>query len=81
MMGKVFWTLCLYAFSILCIDLFFYLGNCKEIADWLQEIDSNNTTFGFRLYIYIGLIKLVSILLGVTLFIMLTIRLVKSHSR
>lgn len=79
MMGKVFWISCLYAFSFLCIALFFYLDNSKEIADWLQEVDSNNTTAGFRLYIYIGLIKLVSILLGVTLFIMLTIRIIRNQ--
>lgn len=76
-MGKIFWALCLYAFSILCIALFFYLDNSKEIADWLQGVNRNNTTAGFRLYIYIGLIKLVSISLGVTLFIMLTIRIIK----
>lgn len=79
MMGKILWTLCLYAFSILCIALFFYLDNSKEITDWLQEVDSNNTTAGFRLYIYIGLIKLISILLGVTLFIMLTIRISRNQ--
>ncbi len=74
------WTIALYAFSLLCIGFYIYLDTSTELMNWLNEVDSNHTTAGFKLYILVGLIKLISILLGATLFAVLTLRLIKDST-
>ena len=76
---KILRIIILYLFSLACIGFFIYLNNSQDLANWLTEVNSNNTGAGLRLYIFVGLVKLVSILLGVTLFAMLTIRIIKGN--
>ena len=44
--------------------LFLYLHNAPEVKENINKIDSRNTTVGFKLAVIYGLLKMISLILG-----------------
>jgi hypothetical protein len=49
------------------ILLFLYLHNSQEVQEYLNKINSSDTTAGFKLIVIYGIVKLLSILLGLAI--------------
>ena len=71
----------LYLISISCLILFVYINNSSELATFLKKADNFRTDWGFGFYVLIGLIKLVTILVGLTIPIVLTTMLIIQYRK
>ena len=71
----------LYLLSIFCLILFVYINNSSELATFLKKADNFRTDWGFGFYVLIGLIKLVTIVVGLTTPIILTTMLIIQYRK
>jgi len=44
--------------------LFLYLHYSQEVAEYINKVNTSNTTAGFRLVVFVGITKLILIILG-----------------
>lgn len=66
-----------YIFSALCLALFFYIDNSSDLKEHLEKTDRFRTDWGFGFYAIIGIIKLASLIVGITIPIILTIMIIR----
>ena len=50
--------------GLIFIFLFLYIHNYQEVREYINKVNSNNTTAGLRLIVIYGIAKLFSIILG-----------------
>lgn len=67
----------LYIIGLLCLGLFFYMDNSQDLGDFLKKADRFRADWGFGFYAIVGLIKMVSLISGVTIPLVLTILLIR----
>jgi len=67
----------LYIIGLLCLGLFIYMDNSKELIDFLKKADGVRTDWGFGFYAIVGLIKMGSLISGVTIPVVLSIMLIR----
>ena len=71
----------LYVIGLLCLGVFFYMDNSKELSDFLNKADRFRTDWGFGFYAIAGLIKMVSLISGVLIPLVLTIMIKRQKLR
>jgi len=76
-MKRTFKIIGLYLFALLCLGLFFYVDNSQDLSNFLKKADRVRIDWGFGFYALVGLIKLVSLISGVTIPLILTIMLLR----
>jgi len=59
------------------IYLFLYLNNSEEVKEYLNKVNSGSPTAGLRLTVIYGIVKLLSIILGILLPIAVIYKIVK----
>jgi len=74
---RTFKIIGLYIIGLLCLGLFFYLNNSQDLSDFVKKADRFRTDWGFGFYAIIGLIKMASLISGVTISLVLTIMLIR----
>ena len=68
----------LYVIGLLCLGLFIYIENSKELIDFLKKADRYRVDWGLGFYSIVGLIKMVSLISGVTILIVPTIMIIRN---
>lgn len=53
------------------------MDNSQELSEFLKKADRFRTDWGFEFYVIIGIIKMVSLIFGVTIPLVLTIMLIR----
>lgn len=77
LLKRTFKIISLYIIGLLCLGLFFYMDNSQELGDFLKKADRFRTDWGFGFYVIVGLIKMISLIIGVTIPLVLTIMLIR----
>ncbi|MEI6347770.1 MAG: hypothetical protein WCP69_07485 [Bacteroidota bacterium] len=79
--NKTFEIIGLYILGLIFLGLFIYIDNSQELNDFLKKADRFRTDWGFGLYVIIGLIKMVSLISGVAIPLILTIKLIRQKRK
>lgn len=74
---RTFKIIGLYIIGLLCLGLFFYMDNSQELSEFLKKAERFKTDWGFGFYAIVGLIKMISLISGVTIPLILTIMLIR----
>ncbi|MBE0637090.1 MAG: hypothetical protein IH598_01050 [Bacteroidales bacterium] len=76
-MKRAFKIIGLCIIGLLCLGLFFYMDNSQDLSALLKKADRFRTDWGFGFYAIVGLIKMVSLISGVTIPFALTILIIR----
>jgi len=68
---------CFYVLSALCLGLFLYMENSQDLREFLKKADRVRADWGFGFYVSVGIIKMVSLTVGVATPLILTAFLIK----
>lgn len=63
------------------IYLFLYLNNSQEVQEYLNKVNSGSPTAGLRLTVFYGMVKVLSITLGLSLPIAVIYKIVKDNRK
>jgi hypothetical protein len=77
-MNKVIVYIFFYIISILSLLLFYQLNTSNDLFSFLKKADNFRTDWGFGFYVIVGLVKLVSLIAGITIPIIVTTVLIKN---
>jgi len=79
LLNKTFKIIGLYIVGFLCLGLFLLIDNSPELREFLEKTDKVRTHTAFGFYAIIGLVKLSSLIAGLTLPLILTIMLIRQR--
>ena len=62
-MAKVF----ILTVGLSSLSLFLYLHTSPEVKEYINKVDASNSTMGFKLTVYYGITKLISLIIGLSI--------------
>lgn len=69
----------LYGIGLLCLGIFIYMDNSQELNDFLRKAERVRTDWSFGFHAIVRLIKMASLISGVTIPLILTIMLIRQR--
>jgi hypothetical protein len=78
---KVIVAVLLYLIGIGLVILSVFLTYSTSLNDYLHNVNEADTTTGFKLFAFVGIIRLITFLAGIFLIVLLTVQIIKEKRK